>query len=163
MAARLSKQHQIPHADLDDVFWEEKYTVERAAQQRDAYLSNLLGGESWIIEGAYFEPWLEPVLSKADQIIFIQEQNLCLISWRVLRRFAARRLGQKPRTSENLRSVLQMIRWTRGIIKHRRYEEFIQHAQDKVIVLKGTQDIQSYLHNDGGRIHDRGQRLEQNI
>ena len=69
---RLSNKYNIPHYDLDNIYWDnssEKYETKTEFEKRDKLLQNILEKDNWIIEGIYYKR-LEQSFKNAD-IIYI--------------------------------------------------------------------------------------------
>ena len=64
LAKKLSNKYNIPHYDLDDIYWDnssQEYGIKTSAEKRDKLLQNILEKDDWIIEGIYYK-WLEQSL-----------------------------------------------------------------------------------------------------
>ena len=60
-AKRLSNKYNIPHYDLDNIYWDnssQKYGIKTKVEKRDKLFQNILEKDDWIIEGIYYK-WLE--------------------------------------------------------------------------------------------------------
>jgi len=52
LARQLADFLHVPHFNLDDIFWVEKYTRRRPTEECEAELRKFLStNESWVIEG----------------------------------------------------------------------------------------------------------------
>jgi adenylate kinase family enzyme len=103
----------IPTYDLDELFWDRQaatYGVRADPTQRDHALARLAMQEAWVIEGVYFK-WVTPSFERAELIILLTP-SVWLRDWRILKRFAMRRL-RLVRSSKKttLRSLWQLVRW----------------------------------------------------
>ena len=61
LAKKLSNKYNIPHFDLDNIYWDnssEKYGVKIEIEKRNKLLQNILEKDDWIIEEIYYK-WLE--------------------------------------------------------------------------------------------------------
>ena len=68
LASLLSIKYNIPHYDLDDLFWDNsanQYGVKMSIEKRNDMLSRILENEDWIIEGVYYS-WLTESFEAAD-------------------------------------------------------------------------------------------------
>lgn len=55
LAKRLSEKYNIPHFDLDDIFWDnssDRYGVKMPDEKRNQLLDDILRKNDWIIEGS---------------------------------------------------------------------------------------------------------------
>ncbi len=69
---RLSNKYNIPHFDLDNIYWDnssQKYGIKTEIEKRNKLLQNILEKDDWIIEGIYYKR-LEQSFKNAD-IIYI--------------------------------------------------------------------------------------------
>lgn len=58
LAKRLSVKFNIPHFDLDDLFWDNtssQYGVKMPVEKRNNMLNDILRKRDWIIEGVYYD------------------------------------------------------------------------------------------------------------
>jgi adenylate kinase family enzyme len=113
IAAKLATALGVATYDLDDLFWDRKagaYGVRADPQQRDQALALLVRQDAWVIEGAY-HTWVTPSFARADLIIVLTP-SVWLRDWRIVKRFAVRRLGKAPSVKhETVSSLWQLIRW----------------------------------------------------
>ncbi len=74
VASLLSEASGIPHFPLDDLFWDpdSRPYVRTNPEIRNSRLSEILGRESWIIEGAYTSKWARQCFREADIIFFMR-------------------------------------------------------------------------------------------
>jgi len=94
LADKLSKEHNIPHFDLDDLQWDNKaesYGIKRNPDERQAMLLEILNKEDWIIEGVYYK-WCRQCFADADKI-YLLEVPRRTYRHRIIRRFIRRKLG----------------------------------------------------------------------
>ncbi len=71
LAGNLSKLLQIPHYDLDDIFWDntqKTYGVTMPLVKRSRIFHSILLQDAWIIEGIYTS-WIQESLQQADHPI----------------------------------------------------------------------------------------------
>jgi adenylate kinase family enzyme len=88
LARRLAAQLQVPHIELDALFWGPGW----AMSPTDAFLRQVedaLRRESWVVDGNYFGRLGERVLAAADLVVWL-DPPLRTIVWRLLRRTIAR-------------------------------------------------------------------------
>ncbi|MBB2483321.1 DNA topology modulation protein FlaR [Bacillus sp. APMAM] len=110
-AEHLSKKLNIPHFDLDDIFWDNaagEYGVKASEFERDSRLKQIVEQPSWIIEGVYIR-WLSSSFSYADKI-FVLETPISIQEKRIWSRYEKRKSGKLPSTKkETLDSVKELI------------------------------------------------------
>ena len=88
LAKKLSNKYNIPHYDLDNIYWDnssEKYGVKTEIEKRNKSLQNILEKDDWIIEGIYYK-WLEQSFKNAD-IIYILDLPKYIYKFRIIKRF----------------------------------------------------------------------------
>ena len=88
LAKKLSNKYNIPHYDLDNIYWDnssEKYGVKTEIEKRNKLLQNILEKDDWIIEGIYYK-WLEQSFKNAD-IIYILDLPKYIYKFRIIKRF----------------------------------------------------------------------------
>jgi len=116
VAAQLSQRYGISTYDLDDIFWDNRdshYNVRAPEEQRDAALREILSKESWIIEGPYYR-WLRESFKSAD-IVILLTVSVWRRDWRILRRFAKRKLRLSPsKKKETFLGQFELLKWNHG-------------------------------------------------
>ena len=113
VAAELSCRLGVPAYDLDDLFWDSsalEYGVRSDAAERNRRLAAIAAQDGWIIEGVYYG-WLAPSFEAADIIIELTPP-IWVRHWRVIRRFALRKLGRTPSKHESLFDLWRLLRWS---------------------------------------------------
>ncbi|HLR72440.1 MAG TPA: hypothetical protein VK085_13545 [Pseudogracilibacillus sp.] len=150
IAGRISEKYNVPHYDLDNIFWDnsvDEYGVKAPIIVRNKKLNEIVVQPSWIIEGVYFN-WLEPSLALADKI-FILNTPLSMQEERIWSRHEKRKAGAIPSTkSETIKSVEQLIEWNRKY-NQEFLPKFIRNNEykEKMIQLENSEAIFSYLVN----------------
>jgi len=112
LARRLSFLLGVPSCDLDDVFWDnesDRYGTRNPPEVRDSLLREILGQPEWIIEGVYYK-WVEASFRDADTIALLRPP-VWLRDWRILRRFAGRKLGLIRGKRETFRDIVGLLGW----------------------------------------------------
>lgn len=113
IAQKLAAHLNLPHYDLDDVFWDNtapQHNTRADPAVRDAHLATLVAGDKWIIEGVYHK-WLLPSFTAADHVIVLTVP-LWLRQVRIIRRFTKQAL-LAPRSLRRgvLTGLLTLLRW----------------------------------------------------
>jgi adenylate kinase family enzyme len=113
IAARVAAVYGMITYDLDELFWDRgagTYGVRADPKERDRALALLSMQEAWVIEGAYYT-WVTPSFVRADLIIILTP-SVWLRDWRIIKRFALRRLGiALSAKQETVRALWQLLRW----------------------------------------------------
>ena len=113
LAKKLASIHNIPHFDLDDVFWVKKYSEKRSDDDCIIKLKKILSqNKSWIIEGTY--GWTKFAADKADLVIWLNF-GINLSTYRVIKRW----IGRKGDDKENLKELYGLIKYVRAYHKIR--------------------------------------------
>ena len=115
-AKKLSKQMAIPHFDLDEIKWVNHkgvFNQKRSKEERIALLNELLTqNQNWILEGVYFQDWIQPVVEQADSIIILQPPRY-LRQFRIIRRSLRRMLYiEPPKYRENPIALFKLLSWS---------------------------------------------------
>ncbi|MFC5528724.1 hypothetical protein [Cohnella yongneupensis] len=148
MARALSKEFGIRHYETDNLVWDRtednlRYTTE----QRDTMLAEIIGGDSWIIEGVHYK-WGQDSFKEAD-VIYIFRPNRLLRELRVCARFVKTRLGiEKGNYKQSLRSLYTMIMdWNRGYDKQgmRDILALTEIYVDKRIIVRRNAHILAHM------------------
>lgn len=111
-AKQLSEQLNIPHFDLDDIYWI-TYGHSRPKRERDIMLNKILTtNPSWIIEGVYSSAWVIPIINDADKIIIINPPTWKR-QWRIIKRYLVNRFDDTQNShNETLTSVSKLLHWS---------------------------------------------------
>jgi hypothetical protein len=94
----LSHRFNLPHLDLDEIFWEREaktFGTKAAPEVRDAALAEFIAQRAWVVEGAYVGPWLLPSFIAADTVIALRPAVL-VRDWRYSTRWLKRKLSFGP-------------------------------------------------------------------
>lgn len=146
LAERYSKEYNVKHYDLDDIFWcnENGYNTKREKDERDRLLNNILDNDSYIIEGVYYK-WTGRVFSEADKIILL-DFDAALCNKRIKKRFLLRKLHLIPGKKETKKSVNDLIKWN-SEYKAKNYEALfaiLDTYKDKLVVIKNPKEMDKF-------------------
>jgi hypothetical protein len=140
-AARLlGEALRLPHHGLDPIVFDleaKAYRQRFPETVRDEKLRILVEGDSWIIEGWYRGDWLIPMYQRADLVLLL-DTPLRLRNWRIISRFARRKLGliPDPVPLGGLKHLGRLLRWTRLFEGEAMRAEVARHVrQDCRIVV----------------------------
>ena len=147
-AKRLSNKYNIPHYDLDNIYWDnssQKYGIKTKVEKRDKLLQNILEKDDWIIEGIYYK-WLEQSFKNAD-IIYILDLPKYIYKFRIIKRFIKRKLKLETAKKETLKSLLDLLKWTDKFQNEDMKEivRFLEKYKEKVYFVKSKKEIKEIL------------------
>jgi adenylate kinase family enzyme len=114
-ARRIAARYGIPLTDLDSLFWQptlNRYGVRTPPAHRDRALTEVLAQPAWVIEGVYHS-WVRRALAEAD-LVLLMVTPMWVRHWRIIRRFARRRLGLERSKHESLSDLVSLLRWNRS-------------------------------------------------
>lgn len=145
LAKGLSEKYHIPVCSLDDLFWDNSrgsFSCKRDEYSRDKMLTQTLDREHWIIEGVQFT-WCEQCFRDADVIYFLNTPPF-LCRYRVLHRFIKRKIRKTSRKNETLKSVVDLLKWTRKFYRVNlpAMRKILSPYTGKVITLSHKKEIQ---------------------
>ena len=148
LARLLSRKYNIPHYDLDDLFWDNssnQYGKKNPPEKRDALLNGVLQHNDWIIEGVYYS-WLIESFEKADSIIILDIPKR-VYKPRIICRFFKRKLGLEHGNKETVKSFLDLLKWTDKFEKVNLPEIYtmLKKYNNKTIVLRSAKQIRNYF------------------
>ena len=119
VASKISAAFEIPTYELDELFWDNAvptYGTRADQEKRDQALAAMVMQEAWVIEGVFYK-WVITSFQRSDLIIVLNP-SLWLRQWRVVKRYALRRLGVSPcKKKETFGSLIRLLRWNQGYDK----------------------------------------------
>ncbi|MEK4511987.1 DNA topology modulation protein FlaR [Paenibacillus anaericanus] len=149
ISERLAQQLNIPHYDLDDIFWDNtsySYGVKADEDLRNQRFQEIVDCDSWIIEGVYLG-WIKSSIERADKV-FILQPNMKLQHKRVIFRFIRRKLGlEQVKMKETFKGLRELLKWNKGY-NEKKLPSFIaslDQYKNKVIVTTDSEDIFKYI------------------
>jgi adenylate kinase family enzyme len=139
LAEKLSKEYNIEHYDLDDLQWDNKsecYGVKRNPEERQAMLQEILAKDNWITEGVYYK-WCMQCFADADKI-YLLEVPKPVYKYRIIKRFIKRKLGIEKGKKETLKSLRDLLKWTKSYQENNMVEikKILEPYKDKVLECK---------------------------
>lgn len=148
LANALSGKYQIPHFDLDEIQWDnqaEGYGVKMPIEKRDALLQEILSKDDWIIEGVYYA-WVRQSFEEAD-LIYVLDMPEYLYKSRIIIRFVKRKLGIQKGKKETLKSVCQLLKWTKTFQNKnlKEIKNILDGYGNKVVWLSSKKDVQKII------------------
>jgi adenylate kinase family enzyme len=148
ISERISQQYNIPHLDLDDIFWDNTatcYGTKMPIGKRTELLNKIISTDNWIIEGVFYD-WLIDSFSSADWIFILQTPPI-IFNTRIIKRFVKRKLGIQKGKKETIKSLYNLLVWTNNYQKRNipKILNFLQEYKHKVIFMKNPNNILKYL------------------
>lgn len=155
LARRLAEELDIPHVELDALFWQPNWTPADEAHLR-ARVSEALAGDAWVVDGNY-SAVRDLIHARADTIIWLN-YSLPVVLWRVTIR-TARRLVTRAElwngNRESLRSVFSrdsIILWALSTWSKNRHRYDALFAQTdsaclRLIQLRSPRATRIWLKN----------------
>lgn len=114
LGKKISKEFNIPHFDLDDIFWDNHSSTwgkKTIPEERTRLLEEILKNKYWIIEGVYFGAWVKKTFDEADQVIILSP-NIFLQHYRIILRWLKRKLGLiSSKKKETLKGLIELLLW----------------------------------------------------
>lgn len=145
LARQISEITNLIHYSLDwivysdNIFWKKKYTK----KTRDKKLKKLLLKRKWIIEGAYAENWILPIVKKADLIIILQLPKHVLMK-RVFNRYLKNKFIGK---GDSFKEMLNLLKFS-YLYKNKffcSYKKMAKKHKKEYIILKNNKEINKFL------------------
>ena len=148
LAKRLSNKYNIPHYDLDNIYWDnssQKYGIKTEVEKRDKLLLNILEKDDWIIEGIYYK-WLEQSFKDAH-IIYVLDLPKYIYKFHIIKRFVKRKLKLEISKKETLKSLLDLLKWTDKFQNENMKEivKFLEIYKEKAYFIKNKKEIKEIL------------------
>jgi adenylate kinase family enzyme len=150
ISEKISKQYQIPHFDLDNIFWDNEalsYGIKMPIDKRTEKLNEILEKDNWIIEGVFYG-WLYDSFALADYI-FILKTKPIVYNYRIIRRFIRRKLGLEKAKKETLKSLKDLLIWTNKYQKKNipKIVSFLEQYHNKVIMIDKAEEILGFINH----------------
>lgn len=147
LANLLSAKYNVPHYDLDDLFWDNsanQYGIKMPENKRNEMLNRILRNEDWIIEGVYYS-WLADSFEKADTIIVLDIPKK-IYKYRIIRRFIKRKIGIEHGKKETLKSVKSLLKWTDKFQKENlpQIRTVLNNYANKTILLHSKREVNNF-------------------
>lgn len=148
LARKLSAQLHIPCFELDNVVRERLPTgdVMRTEEKRDAYLADIIGTDSWIVEGAH-QKWVLPSFQKADLIIFL-DIGMATRRVQIIKRYFKQKAGLERANYTPTLEILKRLYNYNTVFEYERKPkvfEMLRQFESKLVVLKSDTEIMDYF------------------
>lgn len=102
LARKIAQHFQIPHIELDALYWEQNWVATSEQVFRDGVLK-ALRGDRWVIDGNY-SGVRDIVWSQADTVVFL-DYSFWLVMRQLLRRTLRRSLKQEELWNGNREDI----------------------------------------------------------
>lgn len=148
LAKRLSVKFNIPHFDLDDLFWDNtssQYGVKMPVDKRNNMLNDILRKRDWIIEGVYYD-WLDESFKEADTIVLLDiPKSVC--RFRIICRFLKRKIGVESAKQETITSLINLLKWTNKFQNRNLPQIYakLNNYTEKTRVLHRKREVNNYI------------------
>lgn len=144
LAKKLSEKYRISHFDLDDIFWETKYTIKRSEEEKRKLVSRIIqNNKGWVIEGVFTSFVLEAI-QNADEIIWL-DLHPWLMSYRVILR-SIKKIGKG---TENLAGVKCLLNDIRSYKKeggmYHKHKAMLERHEVEYILIQNKKQFENYL------------------
>ena len=154
LARNLSKKLNLPHYELDDIYWKgkERGKAKRSDEECKKLLQKLTRKKEWVIEGC-FSRWIEPGIKNSQLVIWLDIPFTILIYRLFFRKLKG---NNNEKWTDTLRMIKQSYEYS--ILKkstkenwgHRTRKKqisFIKKHKIKYLHLKNTKEIRQFMGN----------------
>lgn len=147
VSRELGDRLGLPVVHLDRLYWRPGWQPTPSDEWRETVRQSAAADE-WVIDGNYSNT-LDARLDRADTVVFLDfPSSTC--TWRVLKRWAARRGKQREDVGEGCpeKVDLDFLKWVLGYRRRTRPETLrkLSQKQDaRVFVLRNNQDVDHFL------------------
>ncbi|HEY9763734.1 MAG TPA: AAA family ATPase [Trichocoleus sp.] len=154
LARQIAQALQIPHIELDALFWGPNWTESKTEEFRDRIVS-AIAAPTWVADGNYRRSGGDLVRDKANLIVWLDYSRQVVmqrIIWRTLNRVISHQelwSGNRESWRQAFFSQDSMIYYTWR--KHSHYREEYRHQfslpefQGRMVRLRSPQEAQDWL------------------
>lgn len=141
LARKLSNKSNIKSYEIDSIVHDDVNNIKRKNEEQQKIIKKIDNQNEWIIEGTLRRN-LYNLLEMADNIIYV-DTPLIIRKKRILTRYIKQKLeiekcGYKP----SYKMLKNMYTWTKEFESKRKdFEDILKKYQEKVIVVKNSNDI----------------------
>lgn len=141
----LSNKLGICCYELDTVMWSSpvEFADKRPPEVRQKLLEEIIGQDSWIVEGVYYK-WLVENFEKAQVIIYV-DTNVIVRHARIVLRFVKQRTGlERSVYKQMLKGLLKMLGWNHRFDQTDKVSiyETLQPYWHKVNIVRKNEDVE---------------------
>ncbi|GGD20757.1 DNA topology modulation protein FlaR [Pontibacillus salipaludis] len=151
LAKKLSDSLEIPYYELDNMVWNRKPSgdVRRSEIEREVIVQEVIGSDTWIMEGVHVGPWMRNSFRKADVILFLDLPYHQRRSRLLLRFFKQKLKLEKVHYKPTLQILRNMFKWNKTFDSGQRFTFLYESGVDldKVVFVKNGKDLTKLLHN----------------
>lgn len=142
LAKKLSKILGIEHFDLDDIYWEKKYSVKRTDEERERLLEKIIKRKKWIAEGVYVS-WTKEVIKNSGLVIWLDSPTHVLM-WRVFSRYC-----QKKESFKDMLALLNSIKEYKQNSEdgYKQHIKLIESHEVNFVYIKSKEEVDNFLKN----------------
>ena len=147
LAKIFSEKFKLNHIELDDIFWEQKYSKKRSLNNKKELLESLINkNKSRIIEWI-FTDFVDEAIKKADIVIWL-DMNINLLTRRAIKRDIVKIIIWKNK----MKPFLELIKFIRQYKnKYKWYYYRILHLLNKYkinyVLIKNKKEFNNYVDN----------------
>jgi len=144
LAKKLSDKFVIPHFDMDDVFWEKKYTIRRSQEEKKELVSKIIqNNEGWIMEGV-FTSFVSEAIQNADEIIWL-DLHPWILSYRVMMR-SMKKIGKGTESFSGMKCLLDDIRkYKKEDGMYHSHKAMLEKHQVEYFLIQNKKQFENYL------------------
>lgn len=145
VARHLSQLLDIPHLELDRVYWGPGLVPVDQAKLKTT-IQGWVARDAWIVDGNYRHLTYELVWTRADTLIWLDLPRYVLVG-RLLFRTLSRRLREVEWSAGNPESVRRIVQWAWSTHARRKaeYERATDASSMNVIRLCSASDVTRWL------------------
>ena len=149
-AKMLSNKYNIPHYELDDIFWDHnsnKYDTKMPIEKRNDLLNDILSKDSWIIEGVYVF-FVAESFKNAD-IIYVLNIPKYICKIRIVIRFLKRKLKIEKGKTEKFKSIYRLFKNVDIFANEKLIyiKQILKNYEDKVVWISDPQEIDKIINS----------------
>jgi len=146
LAKKISKKTNLTHYGLDWIVYKKNWEIKHNEKTRDKKLKEIIKKKKWIIEGAYKDDWILPVIKNADLIILLQFPRHILMK-RVFTRYIKNKINKKNRSKNNFKGMLGLLKYSYSYNNHNfsAHKNMTKRHKKEVIILKNKKQIKQFL------------------
>lgn len=146
-ARRIAQAHDLPHIELDALYWEPGWQEASVADFR-ARVEDAVAADGWVVDGNYRTKAFDLTVARATCIVWL-DVPLSLSLWRVTRRSLARAIDGKELWNGNrelLRNLLRCdhpIYWAARTHRERK-QDYVQRVDARWVRLTSRSDVEAW-------------------
>jgi adenylate kinase family enzyme len=143
LAEKLSTKLHILHYDLDDIFWEIKYSKKRDEAIRNNILENICLTNSWITEGVYTD-WTKKAIDDSEYLIWV-DAPFHTLSYRLIKRYDEMKKERQNTNFDELKKLLNSVRKYKFNNGQLEYSEIMKNYEKEFIKINNQKEMNLFL------------------